>query len=39
VLADRVKLCGLDQPSWDRDDLEPTDWMRGPGWGVGLSPA
>jgi hypothetical protein len=34
VLAGRVQLRGLDQPSFDRDDLEPTDWMRGPGWGV-----
>jgi hypothetical protein len=34
VLADRVRLHGLEAPSWDRDDLEPTDWMRGPGWGV-----
>jgi hypothetical protein len=34
VVADRVHLQGLEAPSWDRDDLEPTDWMRGPGWGV-----
>jgi hypothetical protein len=35
AIADRVHLHGLDQPSWERDWLEPTDWMRGPGWGVG----
>jgi hypothetical protein len=34
AIADRVHLHGLDAPSWDRDWLEPTDWMRGPGWGV-----
>jgi hypothetical protein len=34
ALADRVYLHGLDAPSWERDWLEPGDWMRGPGWGV-----
>jgi hypothetical protein len=34
AVADRVHLHGLERPSWDRDDLEPTDWLRGPGWGV-----
>jgi hypothetical protein len=29
-----VPSCGLDRPSWDRDDLEPIDWMRGLGWGA-----
>jgi hypothetical protein len=32
--ADRVQLLGLDRPSYERDWLEPGDWMRGPGWGV-----
>jgi hypothetical protein len=32
--ADRVQLQGLESPTDERDDLEPGDWMRGPGWGV-----
>lgn len=31
--ADRAELHGLDRPSWERDDLEPTDWTP-IGWGV-----
>jgi hypothetical protein len=34
MVADRVHLHYLEEPSWDRDDLEPRDWMRSPGWGV-----
>ena len=26
-IADRVQLRGLDRARYDRDDLEPTDWM------------
>ena len=31
--ADGVELHGLDRPSYEQDDLEPTDWMP-IGWGV-----
>jgi hypothetical protein len=34
AVADRVRLQGLEWPTYERDDLEPGDWMRGPGWGV-----
>jgi hypothetical protein len=34
AVAGRKKLQGLDRPTYERDDLEPGDWMRGPGWGV-----
>jgi hypothetical protein len=33
-IADRVHLRGLDRPSDERDDLEPSDWTPA-GWGVG----
>jgi hypothetical protein len=32
-VADRVKLQGLDQPTFERDYLEPFDWTPA-GWGV-----
>lgn len=31
--ADGVELHGLDGPSYEQDELEPTDWMP-VGWGV-----
>jgi hypothetical protein len=35
AVADRVHLHHLERPTGDRgDELEPGDWMRGPGWGV-----
>jgi hypothetical protein len=33
AIADRPRLCGLAEPSWERDDLEPFDWMPA-GWGA-----
>ncbi len=33
IVADRVHLCGLDRPTWMRDDLEFFDWTPA-GWGV-----
>jgi hypothetical protein len=33
IIADRVRLHGLDCALWEQDDLEPGDWMP-IGWGV-----
>lgn len=32
-VADRAHVQGLERPTWDRDDLEFTDWMP-VGWAV-----
>jgi hypothetical protein len=34
AVADRAQLQDLGRPTYERDWLEPGDWMRGPGWGV-----
>jgi hypothetical protein len=38
AVADRERLHGLNRPSYERDWLEPYDWMP-VGWGVGRSSA
>jgi hypothetical protein len=34
-VADRVRLQGLERPTYTRDDLEPYDWMPR-GWGASV---